>query len=588
MGENKSRIFIDLSVDIVNSFFKNVQGVEEKMILTKIEEKLKSIFKDEYQEEFLDEFRLLFNKWKKEQWDSINAPTEKNVYLITYGDSIYEQGKPTLETLHQFLKKEVPNTITDVHLLPMFPYTSDDGFSVVDYNEINPELGNWDHIKNMSRDYRLMYDFVANHISKSSKWFQGYLNGEEKYQNYFIPHNSEFDTTQVVRPRTSPLIHEYKGKDGVKTAWTTFGEDQVDLNFGHFPVLLETTEILLSYAHKGASSIRLDAIGFIWKQSGTSSIHLPEAHTIIQLWRDVLNYFKPNTQIITETNVPHQENISYFGDGSNEAHMVYQFSLPPLVLHTMTTHDATKLSSWAKTIGKVSDEATYFNFLASHDGIGMRPTEGILTEEEKQRLVDKVVENGGRISYKTNTDGSQSVYEMNINYSNALINKGEDDTKELVVKKMLAAHSILLSVIGVPAIYYHSLLGSENDYEGLETSGINRRINREKLEFGEITRELKENARRKEIFEGLLKMISTRQQQSAFSPYASQTVVDVDSNVFALKRRNEMTADEVFFIVNVDSKPVVANIGIKGQDLLTGKEIDSEVTLEPYQFFWVR
>jgi len=558
------------------------------MILTKIEQKLKSIYKEEYQEIFLDHFRALIEQWEKEKWDKIEAPSEKNVYLITYGDSIFEEGKPTLETLHQFLKKEVQDTITDVHLLPMFPYTSDDGFSVVDYNEINPELGKWDHIKNMSNDYRLMYDFVANHISKSSEWFQGYINGEEKYQGYFIPKNPEFNTENVVRPRTSPLFHEYEGKDGVKTAWTTFSEDQVDLNFRHFPVLVETTEILLSYAHKGASSIRLDAIGFIWKESGTSSMHLPEAHAIIQLWRDVLNYFKPNTQIITETNVPHQENISYFGNGTDEAHMVYQFSLPPLVLHTMTTHDATKLSSWAKTIGKVSNEATYFNFLASHDGIGMRPTEGILTEEEKQRLIDKVVENGGRISYKTNKDGSQSVYEMNINYSNALINKGEDDTEELAVKKMLAAHSILLSVMGVPAIYYHSLLGSENDYEGLETSGINRRINREKLEFAEITRELVENPRRQGIFQGLRKMISIRQQQSAFSPYAPQTVVDLGSNLFALKRRNETTGDEVFFIVNVDSQPVVAEIGIKGRDLLTGREIDSQITLEPYQFVWVR
>ncbi|MEH7096834.1 sugar phosphorylase [Neobacillus vireti] len=558
------------------------------MILTKIEEKLKSIYKDEYQESFLDQFRKLIDQWEKEKWDKIDAPSEKNVYLITYGDSIFEQGKPTLETLHQFLKKEVQDTITDVHLLPMFPYTSDDGFSVVDYNEINPELGKWDHIKNLASDYRLMYDFVANHISKSSEWFQGYLNGEEKYQEYFISKDPEFNIENVIRPRTSPLFHGYEGKDGMKTAWTTFSEDQVDLNFRHFPVLLETTEILLSYAQKGASSIRLDAIGFIWKESGTSSMHLPEAHAIIQLWRDVLNYFKPNTQIITETNVPHQENISYFGDGTNEANMVYQFSLPPLVLHTMTTHDATKLSSWAKTIGKVSDEATYFNFLASHDGIGMRPTEGILTEEEKQRLVDKVIENGGRISYKTNTDGSQSVYEMNINYSDALINKGEDDTEELAVKKMLAAHSILLSVIGVPAIYYHSLLGSENDYEGLEASGINRRINREKLEIGEITRELVENPRRKGIFQGLRKMISIRQQQSAFSPYAPQTVVDLGSNLFALKRRNETSGEEVFFIVNVDSQPAVAEIGIKGRDLLTGREVDSRITLEPYQFVWVR
>jgi glucosylglycerate phosphorylase len=563
-------------------------GDEDMSIIHIIEERLKSIYKEAYQENYLEQFKALLEEWMKQQWEAIDAPSEENIYLITYGDSIFEQGKPTLETLHHFLKQEVQDTITDVHLLPMFPYTSDDGFSVVDYYEINSELGNWDDITRMSGDYRLMYDFVANHISKSSEWFQGYLNGKAKYQEYFIPRDPEFNTEHVVRPRTSPLYHEYAGKDKVKTAWTTFSEDQVDLNFRHFPVLLETTEILLSYAHKGASSIRLDAIGFIWKESGTSSMHLSEAHEIIQLWRDVLHYFKPNTQIITETNVPHQENISYFGNGTNEAHMVYQFSLPPLVLHTMTTHDASKLSSWAKTIGKVSDEATYFNFLASHDGIGMRPTEGILTEEEKQRLVDKVVENGGRISYKTNTDGSQSVYEMNINYSEALVNKGEDDTEELAVKKMLAAHSILLSVIGVPAIYYHSLLGSENDYEGLEASGINRRINRQKLELEKITSELKEHSRRRGIFQGLRKMIKVRKEQSAFSPYAPQMVVDLGSNIFALKRHNQVTGEEVLFFVNVDAKPVVANIEMSGSDLLTGNEVGPMVTLEPYQFLWVR
>ncbi len=558
------------------------------LVLHLIEEKLKKIYKEEFKGNFLVQFQNLISKWEKKSWDSINVPSEKNVYMITYGDSIFEQGKPTLETLHKFLRTKVEDTITDVHLLPMFPYTSDDGFSVVDYNEIDPDLGTWQHISKLSTDYRLMYDFVANHISKSSEWFKGFLNGEEKYQNYFIPKDTDFDTTNVVRPRTLPLFHEYEGKLEKKTAWTTFSEDQVDLNFRHFPVLLETTDILLSYAYKGASSIRLDAIGFIWKESGTSSLHLPEAHIIIQLWRAVLSHFKPNTQIITETNVPHAENISYLGDGNNEAHMVYQFSLPPLVLHTMTTHDATKLTNWAKTINKVSDKATYFNFLASHDGIGMRPTEGILTEEEKQRLVDKVVDNGGRISYKTNTDGSQSVYEMNINYFHALLNKGEDDSEELAVAKMLAAHAILLSVIGIPAIYYHSLLGSGNDYNGLEDSGINRRINREKFELGQIMKEMEVNALRKAIFEGLKRMIAVRQEQTAFSPYAEQTVMELGPDVFSIKRSNDVTKEEIHFIVNVHPNQITVKTDIKGEDILTGNLIESTVTLAPYEFIWVK
>jgi glucosylglycerate phosphorylase len=560
----------------------------KKELVTSIENRLKTIYGEEYREEYLAAFTELIEKWNSHSFEKTAPVSEENVYLITYGDSIYEEGKPTLATLKTFLNEKVKNSITDVHLLPMFPYTSDDGFSVVDYRQVDPELGDWENIEELSQDYRLMFDFVANHISKSSEWFQGYLNGDEKYKHYFIPKDDAFDASEVVRPRTSPLHHEYEGKDGVKTAWTTFSEDQVDVNFRHFPVLVEMTEILLEYASKGGTSIRLDAIGFIWKESGTTSIHLPQAHEIIKLWRDVVDFFKPNTQIITETNVPHKENISYFGDGTDEANMVYQFSLPPLVLYSLTTHNGEKLTEWAKTIDTVSDTATYFNFLASHDGIGMRPTEGILTEDEKQMLVEKVKENGGRVSYKANSDGSQSVYELNINYSEALVNKGEDTTEEAEVAKMLAAHSILLSFVGVPAIYYHSLLGSQNYEAGVEESGINRRINREKLELENILAELESDSRRKGIFEGLQTMISIRQKESAFTPYAGQEVLDLGENLFGLKRINAETGEEITFIVNLDTRTVEAKLPKPGKDLITGKEMSETVELEPYQFVWMK
>ncbi|MGM0867092.1 MAG: sugar phosphorylase [Bacillota bacterium] len=557
-------------------------------LVRNVEERLRTIYGEEFKEEFLTSFTELVDKWSRHPRESATPVSEENVYLITYGDSIYEEGKPTLASLRTFLNEKVKGSITDVHLLPMFPYTSDDGFSVVDYRQVDPKLGDWANIEELAQDYRLMFDFVANHISKSSEWFQGYINGEERYKEYFVPKDPSFDASDVVRPRTSPLYHEYEGQDGVKTAWTTFSEDQVDLNFRHFPVLKETTDILLEYASKGGTSIRLDAIGFIWKESGTTSIHLPQAHEIIKLWREVMDFFKPNTQIITETNVPHQENIGYFGDGTDEANMVYQFSLPPLVLFSLTTHNGEKLTEWAKTIDTVSDTATYFNFLASHDGIGMRPTEGILTNEEKQLLVDKVTVNGGRVSYKANSDGSQSVYELNINYSAALVNLGEDTTEELEVKKMLAAHSILLSFVGVPAIYYHSLLGSHNDESGVETSGINRRINREKLELSSILEELETNSRRKGIFEGLQEMISIRQKESAFSPYAGQEVLELGANLFGLKRFNQETGESIIFIVNLDAAPVAVTLPHPGFDLQSGKEVSGEVELNPYEFMWVK
>ncbi|MGN2370137.1 sugar phosphorylase [Clostridium cagae] len=551
-------------------------------------DKIKFIYGENYKEEYKEEFDKLVSKWENEEFNKADEVSEKNVYLITYGDSIYEEGVPAIQTLNKFLKEEVKDTITDVHILPMFTYTSDDGFSVVDYMEIDKNLGSWEDIKTLSKDYRLMYDFVANHISKSSSWFKGYLNNEKKYEEYFIKEDESFDTKNVVRPRTSPLFHEYEGKDGVKTAWTTFSEDQIDVNIKHFPLFIEMTDILLNYAKNGATSIRLDAIGFLWKKSGTSCMHLPETHKIIEIWRLLLNYFKKNTQIITETNVPHVENVSYFGNKNNEAHMVYQFTLPPLVLYTLTTHNSKRLTDWAKTIDRVSENATYFNFLSSHDGIGMRPTEGILTEGEKQVLVDKVVENGGRVSYKNNTDGTKSVYELNINYNDALINKNEDISTETQVDKIIASNAILLSCVGVPAIYYHSLLGSRNDYKGLEESGINRRINREKLEYTKILKDLEVDERRNAIFSRIKRLITLRKEESAFSPFATQKALNLGENIFALERFNEKTGEKITLILNVDNNEANVNCNITGVDKITGRKIDGNIILKPYEFVWIK
>ncbi|MFE0557246.1 alpha-amylase family glycosyl hydrolase [Paenibacillus sp. NPDC058910] len=530
----------------------------------------------------------LVKRWESTDFGNNRALTEQNVFLITYGDAVRLQGKTPLNALHSFLNEQVGGAITDVHLLPMFPYTSDDGFSVTDYRAIDPELGSWEDISRFLGDYRLMFDFVANHISKSSEWFQGYLQGDERFENYFIPRDEEFDTSHVIRPRTSPLFHEYEGSSGSRTAWTTFSEDQVDLNAAHIPVLCDLSDILLDYASRGASSVRLDAIGFLWKEPGTTCMHLPRTHAIISMWRDLLDYFKPGTQIITETNVPHADNIKYFGDGSNEANMVYQFSLPPLVLYSFTVQDATKLTQWAKGITRVSDTATYFNFLASHDGIGMRPTEGILDDNERLLLAEKVQANGGRISYKNNADGTKSVYELNINYIDALTNADEKDNLQLITNKALAAHCILCSVIGVPAIYYHSLFGSSNDYSGLEESGISRSINREKLEADKLAAELTNDARRRTIFGGITAMLSVRQLTSAFSPYADQEILDLDNRVFAVRRSNERTGSTVTAVINVTGRPVQIKAPAQGTELLTSMEFGEMLELEPYGYAWIQ
>ncbi|EAC4664208.1 alpha-amylase [Listeria monocytogenes] len=552
-------------------------------LVNQIEVKLRKIYQAAYQPAYLEKMLACAENYSNNTRGSIDTISEKNVYLIAYGDSIFEKNKHPLQTLNEFLKEYAQDVITDVHLLPIFPSTSDDGFSVTDYKQIDEQLGDWDDVQKMSENFRVMLDFVANHMSKSSDWFKRFSDNEAPYNQFFIEKDSQFDYKNVTRPRTSPLFHQYENG---KELWTTFSEDQLDLNVRNIDCLVALTDVLLFYASKQATSIRLDAIGFLWKTSGTTCMHLPETHEIISLWRLLIDELYPNLQIITETNVPHEENISYFGDGENEANMVYQFPLPPLVLHTFTCHDTTKLSKWAKSISQVSSTATYFNFLASHDGIGMRPATGILSDEEINSLVQKAVQNGGQVSYKDNADGTQSVYELNINYGEALQNPGEDTTEELVTKKIIAAHSILLTLQGVPAIYYHSLLGSKNDLVGYEESGINRRINREKLEKNQLVHELETDTYRQTIFTSLKKLVQIRRNHTAFSPFATQEILDLGPDVFAIKRESEEEC--IYGIINVTSHNIRKTLAFSGTNLLTNQPVASELDLTAYEVVWIK
>ncbi|EAC9052492.1 alpha-amylase [Listeria monocytogenes] len=552
-------------------------------LVNQIEVKLRKIYQAAYQPAYLEKMLACAENYSNNTRGSIDTISEKNVYLIAYGDSIFEKNKHPLQTLNEFLQEYAQDVITDVHLLPIFPSTSDDGFSVTDYKQIDEQLGDWDDVQKMSENFRVMLDFVANHMSKSSDWFKRFSDNEAPYNQFFIEKDNQFDYKNVTRPRTSLLFHKYENG---KELWTTFSEDQLDLNVRNIDCLVALTDVLLFYASKQATSIRLDAIGFLWKTSGTTCMHLPETHEIISLWRLLIDELYPNLQIITETNVPHEENISYFGDGENEANMVYQFPLPPLVLHTFTCHDTTKLSKWAKSISQVSSTATYFNFLASHDGIGMRPATGILSDEEINSLVQKAVQNGGQVSYKDNADGTQSVYELNINYGEALQNPGEDTTEELVTKKIIAAHSILLTLQGVPAIYYHSLLGSKNDLVGYEESGINRRINREKLEKNQLVHELETDTYRQTIFTSLKKLVQIRRNHAAFSPFATQEILDLGPDVFAIKRESEEEC--IYGIINVTSHNISKTLAFSGTNLLTNQHVTSELDLTAYEVVWIK
>lgn len=510
---------------------------------------------------------------------------QTDVMLISYGDSIIKEGESPLYTLYNFLDYYASDILSAVHILPCYPYTSDDGFSVVDYWAINPSLGDWGDIHRLSEKYDLMFDGVINHISKSSDWFQRYLKGEEPYVHFFTEANPNRDYSSVTRPRALPLLTTFETNRGEKHIWTTFSEDQIDLNYRCPDVFVKIVELLLFYAEQGATYIRLDAIGFMWKELDMPCIHQPQTHALVQAMRAIIDVYAPHLKLITETNVPHKDNVSYFGNGYNEAHLVYQFPLPPLMLYTIQTGHSAKIMQWLGELGTTSEHTTFFNFLASHDGIGVRPVEGILGRDQVELMIARVKENGGRVSYKDNGDGTQSPYELNINYFNAVSNPEGDDEEN--VRRFIAAQAVLLSLAGVPGIYVHSLLGSQNDLDGLDRLGYNRAINREKLNYDELVQELHEdNSLRRQILSALKALIAIRKEHVAFAPNASQRIIQVSNQLITLVR-----GETVAVVINISNQPteIASEVLLNNlkKDLITGSAVSGDITVQPYQVMWL-
>lgn len=519
--------------------------------------------------------------------------SEEDVVLITYGDSIRQAGQAPLQTLHTFAGDYLQDVFSAIHFLPFFPWSSDDGFSVKDFMAIDPQLGDWKDVSRIGRDFDLMFDYVVNHVSAQSQWFQDYLAAKPGFEALAIEMDPHADLSMVTRPRALPLLSKFIKQSGEPVhVWTTFSDDQIDLNYRSLDVLVKMLEALLLYVANGARIIRMDAIAYLWKEIGTTCIHLPQTHDMVKLFRAVFDIVAPDTIIITETNVPHAENISYFGNGRDEAQLVYNFTLPPLLLHAFVQGDATALSQWARGLQLNSPDTTFFNFTASHDGIGVRPLEGILTPGAVDTtLAASVLQNGGQISYKNNPDGTQSPYELNITYVDALGVPGRPDDP-LHPARFLASQSIQYALPGVPATYIHSLLGSRNWYAGLTQTGRARTINREKLERKVLVAALQSpDSFRARIFVPYSHMIRIRRQQPAFHPKADFDIIDLGSRVFGIKRTG--SNQTIWAITNITDTPVQIDLTDSGasvalNDLLSETTINrTSLELGPYAFMWL-
>jgi len=557
--------------------------------MQKVKQMLTEIYGTETGQAALERIQPIIEKFADQKRKKKEFFSQEDVVLITYGDSLKKDGLAPIAALHEFASQYLKGAISTVHFLPFFPYSSDDGFSVMDFFAINPELGSWENVTDIGQDFQLMFDYVVNHFSSKSQWFDDYLANREGFEDFAIEVDPSLDLSGVTRPRSLPLLSEYPKKDGQRVhLWTTFSADQIDFNFASLNVLARMTEVLLFYVQQGATMIRQDAIAYLWKEIGTPCIHLPQTHAVVKLFRAILDIVAPDVMIVTETNVPHAENISYFGNGRDEAQMVYNFTLPPLLFYSFVKEDATVLTNWAKGLQLESSNNTFFNFTASHDGIGVRPLEGILPPQELDALIEVVNTNGGQVSYKRNPDGTDSPYELNITYVDAIL----ADKNSSRADRFLASQSIQYALPGVPATYIHSLLGSRNWTKGVEQTGRARTVNREQLQVADVIKELKNpKSFRSQVFYPYIHLIKTRKEQPAFHPNAEFEILDTGPQVFAIRRSSD--DQTIYALTNISSSEAKVTIpkieaAIAMTDLITGKSFATDnVTLKPYQYVWL-
>lgn len=520
-----------------------------------------------------------------------------DIAVICYGNSVIRSGEKPLVTLQRFARDFLSPYSNILHILPFFPYCSDDGFAVKDFFAVDPALGDWTNIQAITGNCKLMADLVINHASTQSRWFENFINGCGEGHDFFYTAKADDDMSQVVRPRTSPLLRETQTAKGQQQVWCTFSHTQADLDFRNTAVLKTFVRIIRFYLDQGVRLFRLDAVAFIWKQSGTACLNLVQTHEIVRLLRLLIEQAQPDAIIITETNIPNRENLSYFGNG-NEAHLIYNFSLPPLLLNTLMTGDSSYLRQWLMSMPPAQQGTAYFNFIASHDGIGLRPAEGLLSEQEITTLINTMQGFGGEISWRAANNGIKKPYEINIALFDAMQGtvKGTDEWQ---IPRFICAHGIMLALEGIPGIYLHSLLGTGNDYQRLQSLGYPRAINRHQWDDEALRQQLNHaDSPHAEVYRQLTRLIQLRRQQPAFHPNATQYTLQLGPALFGFWRQSHNRRQSIFCIFNIsdsDQTLFISDLNLVATD--TWRDLISDCTMQshtgqfvlnPYQMLWLR
>ena len=544
---------------------------------------------DVYAEEIFRIIKKYNSKGKQGKKISIS---EKTSVLICYGDSLLNGNKEkTLKIFRKFYKKKLEKFFEVIHFLPFYPSSSDSGFSVKDHYRVDKKLGDWSDINRQSKKTNIMADIVINHASSKGLWFKNFLRNKSPGKEYFLTVSKKFNISKVIRPRENKLLKRIGIFKKNNLLWRTFSEDQIDLNFKNAKVLLRFIKIIINLANNGVTIFRLDAIAYLWKRSGSKCVNLKETHEIIRLIRIVCNSLKSKPIIITETNLPEKENLSYLGVNNNESHWIYNFSLPPLLVYSFLFEDSAYLNKWSKNLPTTKIGNNYLNFIASHDGIGMRPVEGYLNKDRLSKFFKRLKKNGGQLSYRKIQGSSKKVYEANITLFNAFQKTDYDTKGRYFLERYISAHAIMIGFEGIPAIYFNSIFGTSNDEHKYIISGNKRDLNRYKWNKNRLENLLKNKTSKESIYyQRIMNLIFIKKQNKAFHPNAKRENFNLGKKIFCFKRTSLDKKQIIYNITNLSSKYQILNLNNKFKkfkNLLGRSKISYGLKLKPYETLWL-
>ena len=450
------------------------------------------------------------------------AKPENKIFLITYPDSL----GANIQELHQILNTHFSKALGGVHLLPFFPSSGDRGFAPTDYSKVDNVFGTWDDVQRLAGHYRLMTDFMINHISAQSAYYQDFLalKDNSAYHDMFIrykdfwlggePSAEEIERIYKRKPKAPYAIAQFA--DGTEEkVWCTFSDEQIDLDCSAGTTREFFKRTLAHLAEMGSSVVRLDAFAYAVKKAGTSCFFIePEIWELLSFCADVLKQHRAT--ILPEIH----EHYSIQLKLAEKGFTVYDFALPMLLINATYYGKTTYLKNWLSICPRKQ-----YTTLDTHDGLGVVDVRGLLPDEELDRTREDIFRYGANVKkiYNTSRYNNLDIYQINCTYYSAL---GNDDDAYLL------SRAVQFFAPGTPQVYYVGLLAGRNDIELLEKTKEGRNINRHYYSADEVTREVE-----RPVVQKLIRLMEFRNGHSAFD--GGFELLECGDNALRVRRTND-------------------------------------------------